>query len=98
MPLSSLLTHKIYRLLLFRIAIIIGIRIIIIIIVVVVVDICRDGVATSVTIPETRVWQKFEKDWKCIHSHRSAGATNSSAATAAASNASSSSTKLDGET
>ena len=25
------------------------------------------------TIPETRVWQKFDKDWKCVHSHRSKG-------------------------
>lgn len=38
----------------------------------------KDGVAHSKTIPETRVWQKFDKDWKCVHSHRSPGSAHSS--------------------
>ncbi len=37
---------------------------------------CREGVAQSVSIPETRIWQKFGGDWKCVHSHRSAGGAN----------------------
>ena len=57
--------------------------------VVVVCLVIRDGVATSVTVPETRVWQKFDKEWKCIHSHRSAGATNSSASAGSSSSSTS---------
>ncbi|XP_064389784.1 calcium/calmodulin-dependent protein kinase type II-like [Halichondria panicea] len=36
----------------------------------------KEGVAHSVSIPETRIWQKFGGDWKCVHSHRSAGGAN----------------------
>jgi len=35
----------------------------------------KDGKAESVSLPETRIWQKFDKDWKCVHTHRSAGNT-----------------------
>ena len=37
---------------------------------------CREGIAQSVSIPETRIWQKFGGDWKCVHAHRSAGGAN----------------------
>lgn len=46
----------------------------------------REGVASSKTIPETRVWQKFGNDWKCVHSHRSPGSSWSSARSAAPKN------------
>lgn len=36
----------------------------------------KEGVAHSVTIPETRIWQKLDGEWKCVHSHRSAGGSN----------------------
>nr|CAB59634.1 Ca2+/calmodulin-dependent protein kinase II [Suberites domuncula] len=36
----------------------------------------KEGVAHSVTIPETRIWQKFGGDWRCVHSHRSSGGSN----------------------
>ena len=31
----------------------------------------RQGVPHSDTFNETRVWKKFDNDWKCIHFHRS---------------------------
>ena len=40
---------------------------------------CREGVAHTNTIPETRIWHKFDKDWKCVHTHRSRGSSYSSA-------------------
>lgn len=36
----------------------------------------KEGETHSATIPETRIWQKFDKDWKCVHTHRSKGSSD----------------------